>query len=204
MEKVLSIDFDGVIASSDSAKLDFANNVLGLDLQENQMKERFFCETFGKDKGKKLYTSIIASIYSSERMLDVAPVEGVITTIEALQKKNWKCVVVSARSGNIDDEENSQAKWAWQFIEKKRIPIEKSNFYCIGNTSKLNICKTVSALALVDDDYVKLQPVASFGITSFLFTTATNKADESIYKPFQAIRVWNWADLLDKLEVKFS
>ncbi|MHC1781550.1 MAG: hypothetical protein AB9891_02095 [Anaerolineaceae bacterium] len=191
----LALDFDGVIADSDSAKLRFARDELGLDVSEEQIKHHYFLDIFGKEKGHRLYQHIIRKIYHSERMLDVPLVSGAGEGLEALRKSGWKCVVVTSRNGSPYIE-GSSAYWGWKLMTLNGIEIKKADFINVNESSKLEACLALDAYGLVDDDYSKLAPVIAGGLKGFLFSTKTNCHAEQEYQPFLAERVNGWLELI--------
>ncbi len=201
MNKTLAIDFDGVIANTGPAKAKFAREELGLDIAESLMKQRYFVELFGVQRGVHLYDCIVDAIYNSERMLsDVPLVANARESIAQLQDLGWRCVVVTSRYGSAHSESgNSPAKWAWQFLQLHEFDISGRNFFNVNEQSKLQVCLDTQAHALLDDDYLKLLPVLEAGIRGYLFTTKTNNLDEEIYQPFLAKRVHNWPHLLSTI-----
>lgn len=198
--KIIAVDFDGVIANTDKAKMEFARKELGIDILEKQMKLRYFVKLFGEKEGSTLYSSIIQSVYHSKMMVtDVEPTEDSVSCIKTLQERGWRCVVVTSRQGSVDEHGDSSLYWAWRFVEKYHFSIQKPDMYSIGSQTKREICLRLCADALVDDDYDKLLPVINAGISGFLFSTETNQEDEFLYHPFMAIRVVGWKDLFGKI-----
>ena len=65
--------------------------------------------------------------------------------------------------------------------------------------SKLDVCLTLGAHGLVDDDYAKIVPVIAAGLKGYLFSTKTNSAAEEEYPAFQGIRVADWNHLVGML-----
>jgi hypothetical protein len=194
--KTLALDFDGVIASTQAAKVQFACEAFGLDLDESLLKGPHFVEIFGHDEGNRLYTEVYRGVYGSERMLtDVAPVPGARAGIAALQARGYRCLVVTSRDGPADDPD-SLAGWAWRFLAHHDFPVQHADFFTTGRQSKLAICQATAACALVDDDYEKLLPVMAAGLPGYLFTTVANADDETRHSPFLAIRVHDWDHLL--------
>jgi hypothetical protein len=192
--QTLALDFDGVIADSDAAKLKFAWEELGLDVSEEQIKHHYFLDIFGEKEGHRLYQHIIRTIYHSDRMLAVPLVAGAGEGLAALRKAGWKCVVVTSRNGS-PYVEGSSAYWGWKLMTLNGIEIEKADFINVNENSKLDACLALNALGLVDDDYSKLAPVIAGGLKGFLFSTKTNRHAEKEYQPFLARRVNGWADL---------
>ena len=201
MEKVIAIDFDGVIAATDTAKVIFAHDFIGLSISEKHMKQRYFIEIYGKKEGIELYSKIIQGVYNSSLMLSlVNPVPNAKNSIHQLNKLGWRCVIVTSRTGNIYIKEDSPAKWAWRFLIHNGFSINQDDFINTADDSKLKVCIDVGAVALVDDDYLKLQPVINSGIIGFLYSTNTNLNDEVLYYPFLANRIKDWPDLINHLE----
>jgi hypothetical protein len=197
-KKIIAIDFDGVIANSDFAKFNFARNELGLEVTERSMKERYFIELFGAERGKTLYAQIIKSIYHSERMLKVPMVPYSREGISKLCEAGWMCAVVTSRSGSVG-EQGSSAYWSWRFLQENDFKIEQKNFINVNDRSKLDVCLDLASHGLVDDDYSKLLPVINAGLTGYLFSTQTNNSVEKEYSPFNGIRVNDWNHLTEIL-----
>ena len=194
--KTLALDFDGVIASTQAAKVQFAREAFGLDLDEALLKGPRFVEIFGHDEGARLYTEVYRGVYGSERMLShVAPVPGAREGIAALQGRGYRCLVVTSRDGPADDPD-SLAGWAWRFLAHHGFTVKHTDFFTTGHQSKLAICLATGASALVDDDYEKLLPVLAAGLPGYLFTTIANCDDETRHSPFLATRVRDWDHLL--------
>lgn len=197
--RILAIDFDGVIADSDKAKLIFAREELGLQVSESQLKHRYFVEIFGEKQGTDLYRRIIRTIYHSERMLTVPLVPGASEGLAALQQAGWEYVVITSRDGS-PHEEGSSAYCGWKLMEQKGIHILKRDFINVNESSKLAACLSRGAYGLMDDDYSKLIDVIAGGLTGFLFSTQTNRCAEKEYHPFLANRVNGWSDLVSALK----
>jgi hypothetical protein len=196
--KTIAIDFDGVIANSDIAKVRFARNELGLDVSEHVMKERYFIELFGEERGKQLYAHIIDSIYRSERMLETPMMPFSREGISKLRAAGWSCAVVTSRSGPLRDS-GSFAFWAWRFLQQNGYEIESRDFLTVNGKSKLDVCLALDAHGLVDDDYSKIVPVIAAGLKGYLFSTQTNSEVEEEYPAFQGIRVADWYHLVSML-----
>jgi hypothetical protein len=197
--RTLAIDFDGVIASTQAAKAEYAREELGLDLDEYWLKQPRFVELFGHEEGIRRYTGLYRGVYGSERMLThVPPVPGAREGIRELQARGYRCVVVTSRDGSADDHD-SLAGWAWRFLAHHGFPVQRSDFYTTGRQSKQAICLETGSLGLVDDDYEKLLPVMAVGLRGYLFTTKANHDDEAKYSPFSAIRVRDWRHFLEIL-----
>jgi hypothetical protein len=197
-KKTLAIDFDGVVADSDAAKLRFAREELGLDVSEEQIKYHYFLKIFGPERGHELYLNIITTIYHTERMLTVPMVTGACESLARLESAGWQCVVVTSRNGS-PYEEGSSAYWAWTLMNKNGIAIAKDDFINVNEGSKLEACQARTACGLLDDDYSKLAPVIAGGLKGFLFSTKTNSYAESEYTPFLATRVNHWSHLEELL-----
>lgn len=194
--KTVALDFDGVIAYTDLAKTKYAREWLGLDVEESNMKRKYFIELFG-ERGDFLYSQVTNGIYETEEMLNVPVMPFASQGIKNLQKNGWRCVVATSRSGTISD--HSALSWAWKFIVENNITINIEDFYSSQKGSKLDICLKVGARVLVDDDYNKLLPIVEYGFTGFLFTTKPNSNSENEYRPFLAHRIKDWHDLLRRL-----
>jgi hypothetical protein len=201
--KNIAIDFDGVIANTDFAKVNFARSVLGLDVTERLMKERYFVELFGGEQGKTLYSCISKSIYHSEKMLKVPMVSSSRDGIAKLRKAGWTCIIVTSRSGSLKDD-SSSAYWAWRFLQENKYEIEEENFINVNDNpendnSKLDVCLSLNLHGLVDDDYSKILPIIDAGMKGYLFSTQTNSEIEKENPTFQGIRVNDWNDLVEIL-----
>lgn len=194
----LAIDFDGVIADSDIAKLKFAREELGLDVSEEQIKYHYFLELFGKEKGHQLYQHIIRTIYHSERMLSVPMTAYAVEGISNLTATGWMCVVVTSRNGS-PYEKGTSAYWAWKLMNVNGIEINKKDFINVDEKSKLDACLAQNAHGLVDDDYSKLAPVIEGGMKGYLFSTKTNRYAEQEFQPFLGTRVSDWKHLVKLL-----
>jgi hypothetical protein len=118
--------------------------------------------------------------------------------IAQLRSWGYRCVILTSRSGSTDNS-NSQAGWAWRFLDQHRFQVEKSDFFSVDNQSKLQVCREIGAFGLVDDDYSKLLAVIEAGLKGYLFSTKTNRHAETKYHPFLAVRVRNWHHLLKVL-----
>ena len=197
-KKTIALDFDGVIANSDIAKVEFARDVLGLDVTERDMKERYFIELFGDERGKTLYWHILKSVYHSERMLNTPMMPFSREGISKLRADGWSCVVVTSRSGSLH-ENGSSAYWAWRFLRENKYEIEERKFFNLNGDSKLAVCLALGAHGLVDDDYAKILPVMAAGLKGYLFSTRTNSRVEEEYPDFQGLRVADWNHLAEIL-----
>lgn len=195
---ILAIDFDGVIAESDLAKVNFARNVLGLDVTEQVMKKRYFVEMFGEEQGDMLYAEIIQNIYRSEKMLEVSMRPFSREGISKLCTAGWTCMIVTSRSGSLR-EKNTSAYWAWRFLLANGYKIEQRNFISVGKESKVEVCLELNAHGLVDDDYSKILPVVDAGLQGYLFSSQTNKNAETESPAFRGIRVKDWEHLTGML-----
>lgn len=193
-QKTIAIDFDGVLAESDLAKVNFARNVLGLDVTEQVMKKRYFVEMFGEQRGEMLYMEIIQNIYRSEKMLEVPMRPFSRSGISNLCAAGWTCAVVTSRSGSMG-EENTSAYWAWRYMQANGYEIEKKNFISVGKESKVEVCLELQAHGLVDDDYSKILPVVEAGLQGYLFSSQTNTKAETESPVFRGIRVRDWEHL---------
>ncbi len=193
-QKTIAIDFDGVIANSDFAKVQFARNKLGLDVTEQVMKKRYFIDLFGLERGQMLYSQIINNIYHSEQMLKVPMMPFSREGISKLCEAGWICAVVTSRSGSTN-EKDSSAYWSWRFLQENGYPIEKKNFINVNDKSKLDVCLELNSYGLVDDDYSKLLPIINAGLKGYLFSTQTNNNIEGEYAPFAGTRVNDWSHL---------
>lgn len=196
--KTIAIDFDGVIAETDIAKVNFARNELGLDVTQSSMKERYFMKLFGEDRGRKLYSHIIKSVYFSEQMLKVPRMPFSREGISNLCEAGWTCVVITSRSGSAD-EQDSPAYWSWRYLQEHAYKIEKENFIGVNENSKLDACLARNSRGLIDDDYSKILPIIDAGLKGYLFSTETNALAEQEYPIFQGIRVNDWKHLTEIL-----
>lgn len=196
--KTIAIDFDGVITNSDFAKANFARNELGLDVTEHVMKESYFVELFGNERGKMLYSQIIKGVYQTEKMLEVPMMPFSREGISSLIKAGWICVVVTSRSGMVS-EKGSSAYWSWRFLQENGYEIKRRNFVNVNGKSKLDVCIELNTYGIVDDDYSKLVPLINAGLKGFLFSTQTNSNAEKEYSPFYGIRVKDWMHLTQVL-----
>jgi len=196
--KTIAIDFDGVIANSDSAKVAFARDELGLDVSEGDMKERYFVELFGEERGRGLYARILESIYRSERMLETPMMPHSREGLSKLRAAGWSCAVLTSRSGSLTDGD-SYAYWAWRYLQEHGYEIEEGNFLNVNGRTKLDMCLALDAHGLVDDDYAKIAPVIAAGLKGYLFSTQTNRGAEEEYPAFQGIRVEDWDHLVRML-----
>ena len=193
--KIIAIDFDGVIADSDAAKVAFARDELGLDVSERFMKERYFSELFGEGRGRSLYAHILENVYRTERMLEAPMMPHSREGISQLRAGGWSCAVVTSRSGRLDDS-GSYAFWAWRYLQENGYEIEEKDFLTVNGGSKLDVCLALGAHGLVDDDYAKIEPVIAAGLKGYLFSTQTNSAVEEEVPAFQGIRVEDWNHLV--------
>ena len=170
--KVIAIDFDGVIADSDFAKLNFARNYLELEVSERDMKERYFLKLFGVERGHSIYSQIIRNICHSEKMLQVPMMPLSLEGIEKLSNAGWQCVVVTSRHGDKNDK-GSAAYWAWRYLEINGYKIEKKNFFNVSDNSKLDVCLKINSRGLIDDDYFKISPIINAGDLPPLYVPPT-------------------------------
>lgn len=199
MQKTIAIDFDGVIADTDPLKLSFARNVLGLKCDQSMMKLNYFIQEFGV-QGGKIYGNIIKGVYQTDLMLTAKVIRDAKESIAELQEQGWRCIVVTSRTGAIN-QESSALYWAWRFIQANDINISNNNFFSSQGDSKLAICKSTEAFALVDNDYEKLLPIIDSGLLGYLFSSSTNSMAEKENRDFRAIRVNGWLDIIKRLSL---
>jgi 5'(3')-deoxyribonucleotidase len=195
-ENIIALDFDGVIADSDAAKVRYAREVLGLDVRQRDLKRRHFRRIFGEAQGDRLYTQIIQDVYTTERMLtDLQLMPHAREGMAQLRAMGLRYVIVTSRLGSIEEAE-SMAEWAWRFLVDRGLAVAREDFINTNHRSKLEACLAAGAFGLVDDDYAKLEPVIRVGLQGYLFTTKTNTQAERVHDPFEAVRVEDWLHLV--------
>jgi len=72
MERIIAI-FDGVIADSKAAKEKYAQDVLGLDENQNDPKRRHFVKLIGETKGNTLNSGFCLFFSLCEHLITCEP-----------------------------------------------------------------------------------------------------------------------------------
>lgn len=195
---IIGLDFDGVIADTETTKLNFARNELGLKVTKSQLKRHNFRYLFGDIEGDELYDKMITSLYKTNAMVEtIQPVTGAARGILWLVDMGFECVVVTARQGPIDNPATS-LYWAAEFLKKHGVFSLISNILSANNLPKSRIANSRDIKVFVDDDLKELEGMVHLRTSLFLFENEHNRS--SIIPVNSGIkRVTNWPDLLSQI-----
>jgi uncharacterized HAD superfamily protein len=188
---VIAVDIDEVIFPLAPTFLKYYNEQTGTSYTVDDMTSYYVEEITGEPKSEVL--AKLEAYLKSEHHRDAEPVEGAIDAIKALHQR-YSLVVVTARapffSGHTEDFLKRHFRGLYDdFYNIHRSDIEHKHL------SKAEVCKQLSAIALVDDHLNYILDAAKNGITGLLFGDyAWNKLDKL---PPNVTRVKDWQEVLE-------
>ena len=173
----LVIDYDGVIADTNSQKSVWISQHLGLTVTPGSCNRTQFVQRIGLDN----YERMASVIYGSDFSLSAKPLPGLRKALTTLSK-SWRLIVFSARST-----ENLQ--WAIQWLEKKGLVHCFEDIVSSQAMEKLALAQRVLATAILDDDIRHLISDHYTNIKRYHFSI--DLPSESIWEPpIMHIKSW--------------
>lgn len=171
------IDYDGVIADTNSQKSAWIYQNLGLTVAPGSCDRTQCVQKIGLDN----YERMARTIYGSELSQSAKPLPGLHSALATLSKVG-RLIIFSARST-----ENLQ--WAMQWLEKQGLADCFEDIVSTYGMEKLPLAQKVLATAILDDDIRHLMSDHWMNIERYHF--AVDLSLESVWQaPVMHVQSW--------------
>jgi hypothetical protein len=155
---VIAVDYDGVIADTNSAKAHWLRQHLGIDVDPGDCSHT---DLVPDVLDEAQYRSPDDYVYSESVSADVPPVRGAVEALRRLSER-WQIVVLSARSAE-------RLKWAGRWLQRRGLTEAIEDVRTSDGQSKEDALNELEALVLVDDDRRHLTGLSPDGPVGILF-----------------------------------
>lgn len=176
--RLLAIDYDGVIADTNSMKSEWIGINLGLDIPPWKC-DRTHCVPL---IGERPYDDMGDFVYGGEASSQANPVPGALQGIKRLVHLGWEVHVITAR-------DEDRIEWARSWLDDHGL---KSNIVGISSSNgsrKLDIAETIGAAALLDDDLRHLVDIPKDKVRTWYLARNLRVTDKTVQG---IIHVRNW------------
>jgi uncharacterized HAD superfamily protein len=193
-KKTIAVDIDEVLFPLAPTFLKYYNEQTGTSYNIDDLTSYYVEEITGESR--EVVLTKMEAYLKSEHYRGARPIKGAVDSISTLQEM-YNLVVITARAPFFDGhtEEFLQRHFGSlydSFYNIHRYDVEHKHL------SKAEICKELSAIALVDDHRNYILDAAKHGITGLLFGDyAWNQLDKL---PPNVRRVKNWQEVLEYFE----
>ena len=181
----VAIDFDGTIADTNQAKAEWILSKLGLVVDPWQC-DRTNCVPI---IGAASYEEMADTVYERESTLATSEVSGASDALRRLSARG-EIHVVTARPPR-------RLEFAREWCLQEGILDLIQGFHSSQGTSKEEICRSIGASALVDDDLRHLEAVRLAGLRRIHFQYGSGNAMPSTGA---VVVCRSWPEVVDVLE----
>ena len=152
---VLAIDYDGIVANTNTIKSLWIRNNLGLKVPSWRCDRTQCVPLIGIDN----YEQMSQVVYGRKASLDAKPVAGAVQSIQRLSKL-FRLYIVTARS-------QEKKNWVHQWLGMNSLdPFLQEVESSVGK-SKAEVITHIRAIALLDDDLRHLASLAEYNFLKF-------------------------------------
>jgi uncharacterized HAD superfamily protein len=175
------VDFDGVVADTNTRKAAWILTTLGSAISPDQCNRSACVPLIGVEA----YNRLADWAYSPEATLTTTPVRGAAAALRSLSKSH-RVVIVTARG-----ETNRSAVETW--LDSQQLRADVSSIESSAGTTKLAIARACRASWLLDDDIRHLVDLAGTEVNAALFRLT--RARESV--PPNVTTIYSWSRFLE-------
>jgi 5'(3')-deoxyribonucleotidase len=190
---VLAVDFDDVVAGFNAAFVQYHNEQFGTAITYEGIYTYDMPLLYGSDIPTNHRRVMEFCHYYHDQ---IEPIEGALENLRKL-KKRYRLEIVTSRCESI-----RRITFGWNRVRAPRLfaAAHFTNGFATRfperRRSKLEVCNTIGAVALVDDAVSHANEVAEGGISVFLPTRPWNKEAE-LHEG--VIRVTDWDEITKQL-----
>lgn len=163
---MFAIDYDGTIADTNAAKVEWIKMHLGIDVPR-YYADRTSCVPI---IGEEQYNKMSKEVYERESTLGTKPVPGATKAIKRLAEYG-PVYVISARSRN-------QMMFAREWLKRCKLDLHVNDIVLQGNKDKITLAKALDCKVLIDDDERHLKGVPDANILLILLKTGMVQTKE--------------------------
>lgn len=191
-KRTIGVDFDDVLMDTNTALASFHNEIYGTSFTRDHIFSYSLEKVWGCTPEE--VQQRIEVFFDSPSHALILPVPGATKAIRQLSE-NYRLVVITARPSS---KRNITQKLLDQYFPGL---LQELHFThnVEGNIqekrTKAEVCKEFGIEVFIEDALTHALPIASLGITTFLFDAPWNR--EAI--PDSVIRVKSWGDILAKM-----
>ncbi len=189
MAKIIGVDFDDVIVSTNTALAMWHNRVHGTSYQMDHILTYDLTKIWGCSK-EEMHRRIYDFFDSHEHTM-TPPILGAVRALKLLKDK--KIHVVTARQ--------EEFRALTLFLAEQHVPFLSNNFHFPNSLTaprtKAQVCEDLGVEVFIDDHLEYARDVASVGIPVFLFDTPWNQTNNL---PHNVERVHSWEEIVQKLK----
>lgn len=178
---IVALDFDGVIAFGEPAKIKYVKILHSLDVNENQITK----DTY--PLGPKKYRELMDQV-GSKYIMDFALAPKCKEVLDTLYIQGFRFVIVTSRF----DFEFEACK---DFCKFHKLPIKY--FHNTNESSKDYLCNKLHVRAMIDDTLSKLTELKTSPFLRFYYNAPWNAHIRTVDKDF--INVKSWKEFYDWL-----
>lgn len=199
MKGIIAVDLDDVLAASAQGFVGFSNKRWGTNLTIEDFSEHWG-EMWQVDHEEYVARSKV--VYKSRTILDFAKVDRALEVLKELSKK-YKLVITTSRVRAIQEDTHL---WLSRHYEGLFEEVHLAGFYdTISENShkmtKAELCKSIGADFLIDDQPKHCLAAADAGVSSILFGNYPWNRNVGRL-PKGVVRAKNWQEVLEFFDGK--
>lgn len=157
----IGLDFDGTIADTTGAKIRYAREVFGLELNALETWRAVGEPRLGAERFREM---VVAAHHEHTEFTE--PMPGVLEVIERLAVDH-QLFIVTART-------DAEVEWARRWVTARALPVQAVEH--TNRASKLEASRRLGLDVLLDDSPPVLLDIAEAGIGAALIETEYNRA----------------------------
>jgi len=188
MKKIIGIDFDDVIVSTNEALAQWHNRAYGTSYQKKDIVQWDLGPLWNCSREEQMRR--IDEFYCSSEHSSVLPICGAIEAIDTLRKENFLCVVTARPK---------HSRVPTLSLVERYTPFLSDKIYFTGDGvfTKAEMCIRFGIEVFVDDNLDNAYCISALtGIHVLLFDNPWNQVEEL---PSNVERVYSWGEILEKV-----
>ena len=166
---LLAVDYDGVIADTNSMKSDWIKGKLCLDNPPWKC-DRTNCVPL---IGERLYNEMGEFVYGNEGSSQANPVPGALKGIQNLVNLGWMIHIVTARS-------EERIQWAQKWVNGHGLETNILGLTSSEGSRKLDLAEIMGAAAILDDDLRHLVKIPKSNVRTWHLASNLRVAHNTI------------------------
>jgi uncharacterized HAD superfamily protein len=193
---VIAVDIDEVLFPLAPTFLNYYNEQSGTSITLDDMTSYYLHEVTGEPRDVEL--AKLEAYIDTEHHINSLPIDGALEAIKKLHAR-YSLIVVTSRAPFFGEHTKN-------FLEKHFTGLY-DGFYNVHRSdiehkdiSKAQICKEISAIALIDDHLNYVLDAAKHGVECLLFGDYAWNQCEKL--PDKVTRVKNWQEVLEHFDAK--
>ncbi len=188
---LIGVDMDGVLANFVESFLLYHNRVYGTSLRYSDIVHYDLNKVVGIQEEE--FISRLTNFYRSPYFKTIEPVEGSFEGVRCLREVS-DLAIITSRPSELYELTHA---WVQHYFSGNFKGIHfADSFYGNGGKSKVEMCKDLGVLMLLEDHLDYAKSCAQQGIPVILFNQPWNQCEEL---PSSLQRVYSWKDIVERI-----